>query len=81
MKKQHFHTKLPCQKLLLRQIEYGVHNGTITKNLLLPRTTSFFDTSISAKESAINSSLNIPIAQIVVLFLTASVLFEGVFSQ
>ena len=63
MKKQHFHTKLPCQKLLLRQIEYGVHNGTI------------------AKESAINSSLNIPIAQIVVLFLTASVLFEGVFSQ
>ena len=27
MEVQHFHTKLPCQKLMLRQIERGVQNG------------------------------------------------------
>ena len=27
-----FHTKLPCQKPMLRQIEWGVQNGPITKD-------------------------------------------------
>ena len=42
MKAQHFHTKLPCQKSMLRQIECGVHNGPITKDGLLLLTTSLF---------------------------------------
>ena len=29
---QHFHTKLLCQKPVLRQIECGVPNGSIAKN-------------------------------------------------
>ena len=42
MKAQHFHTKLPYQKLMLRQIEWGVQNGPITMNGVLPAITSFF---------------------------------------
>ena len=42
MEAQHFHTKLPCQKQMLRQIESGVQVGPTTKNVLLPLTTSFF---------------------------------------
>ena len=36
------HTELTCQNPILRQIEWGVQNGPITKNGLLPLTTSFF---------------------------------------
>ena len=32
MKAQQFHTKLPCQKPMLSQIEWGVQNEPITKN-------------------------------------------------
>ena len=32
LKTQHFHTKLLCQKPILRQIECGVQNSPITKN-------------------------------------------------
>ena len=32
----HIHTKLPSQKPMLRQIEWGVQNGPITKNTVLP---------------------------------------------
>ena len=32
LKVQHFHTKLPSQKAVSRQIEWGVQNGPITKN-------------------------------------------------
>ena len=32
LKAQHFHTKVPCQKLIFRQIEWG----TISKNGVLP---------------------------------------------
>ena len=39
---QHFHTKLLCQKPLLRQMEWGVQDGPITKNGVLPVTASFF---------------------------------------
>ena len=42
MKKHHFHTKLPCQKSMLRQIEWWLQNGPITKNGVLPVTTLFF---------------------------------------
>ena len=41
-KLQPFYTKLPCQKPILRQIEWGVQNGPITKDRFLPLTTSFF---------------------------------------
>ena len=37
-----FHTKLSCHKPLLRQIEWGVQNGPITKNGIQPATTLFF---------------------------------------
>ena len=42
LKMHHFHTKLPCQKPMLRQIEWWVHNELITKNGVLPLTTLFF---------------------------------------
>ena len=42
LKPQNFHTKLPCQKPVLRQIEWGVQKGPITKNRVLPVTTLFF---------------------------------------
>ena len=38
----HFDTKLPYQKPMLRQIEWWVQNGPITKNGVLPVTTLFF---------------------------------------
>ena len=37
----HIHTKLPSQKPMLRQIEWGVQNGPITKNTVLPVSTFF----------------------------------------
>ena len=36
-----FHTKLPSQKPMSRQIEWGVQNGPKTKNELSPVTTLF----------------------------------------
>ena len=41
-KAQHFLTNLPYQKPMLRQIEWGVQNGSIKKHGLLPLTTSSF---------------------------------------
>ena len=32
MKTPHFYTELPCQKPMLRQIEWGAQNGPTTKN-------------------------------------------------
>ena len=40
-KYQHFHTKLPCRKPMLRQIGWGVQSGHITKNGVLVLTTLF----------------------------------------
>ena len=37
-----FYTKLPYQKSMLRQMEWRVQNGSITKNGLLPVTTLLF---------------------------------------
>ena len=42
LKTHHFHTKLSCQKPMLRQIEWGVQNGPTTKNGVLPVTALFF---------------------------------------
>ena len=44
LKMQHFHKKLICQRPILRQIEWGVQNGPITKNGVLLLTTFFFET-------------------------------------
>ena len=41
-KTRHFHTKLPYQKSMLRQIEWWLQNGPITKNWVLPATNVFF---------------------------------------
>ena len=38
---QYFNTKLPCQKSMLTQIEWGVQNGPSTKNGDLPATVYF----------------------------------------
>ena len=42
LKTHRFHTKLPCQKPILRQIEWRVQNGPITKDGVLPVTNIFF---------------------------------------
>ena len=42
MKTQHFRTKLHCQKPMSRQIEWGVQNGSVIMNGVLPVTTLFF---------------------------------------
>ena len=42
MKAQHFHAELPSQDPLLRQMEWEVQNGPITKKELLPMATSDF---------------------------------------
>ena len=48
----HFHTKLQYQKPMLRQIEWWVQNGPITKNRVLPVTTlPFWKFSFSLRTS------------------------------
>ena len=42
LKTHHFHTKLPHQKPMIRQIEWWLQNGPIKKNGDLPVTTLFF---------------------------------------
>ena len=42
LKTQHFHTKLLCQKQMLRQIEWRVQSEPITKDGVLPVTNLFF---------------------------------------
>ena len=41
-KAQHFHTIMPCQMPILKQIEWGVQNGPITKNGVWRVTNLFF---------------------------------------
>ena len=43
---QHFHTKLPSQKSLLRKNEWGMQDGPTTKNGVLTVTTLFFQKKI-----------------------------------
>ena len=42
LKTQYFHAKLPCQKPMLRQIEWGVQDGPITLNGDFPVTILVF---------------------------------------
>ena len=42
LKTHHFHSKLLCQKPMLRQIEWRLQNGLITKSGVLPLATLFF---------------------------------------
>ena len=42
LKTHHFHTKLPYQNPMLRQIEWWVQNGPIKKDGVLPVTNLFF---------------------------------------
>ena len=42
LKTQHFHAKMLYQKPMLRKIEYGVQNGRITNEGVLPAATLFF---------------------------------------
>ena len=41
----YFHTKMPCQKPMLRQIEQGEENEPLTKNGVLPLTTNAWKVS------------------------------------
>ena len=43
MNVEHFHTKLPSQRPMLRQIEWVVQNVPITKNGFLPQLRHFFE--------------------------------------
>ena len=51
LKTSHFHTKLPCQKPMLRQIKWWLQNGPIIKNGVLPVTTLFFENFVSVRTS------------------------------
>ena len=42
MKAAKFYTKLSYQQPMLRQIEWGIQNGSISKNETLTRTSSLF---------------------------------------
>ena len=42
LKAHYFHSKLLCQKPMLRQIECRLQNGPITKSGMLPVTTLIF---------------------------------------
>ena len=42
LKTDHFHSKLLCQKPVLRQIEWQLQNEPITKSGVLPEATLFF---------------------------------------
>ena len=78
----HFHKKLPYQKLMLRQIEWWLQNGPLTKDRVLPVTTLFLENFVSVKEPLIKSWFNVQATQmlIFVLFARARVLFDTVFS-
>ena len=79
LKTQHFHTKLPCQKPMLRQIEYGVQNGRIAK--LLTNFFIFLENLVSVKEP-LKSWFDVPITQmpIFIFFVRARVFFKGAIS-
>ena len=73
------HSTLSEANIILRQTEWGLQNGPITKNWVSPVTNLFFrkfcfSLWILCKE------LNVPITQIFILFEIVWVLFEGTFS-
>ena len=66
---------------MLRQIERWLQNGPIA-NGDLPVTALFFENFVSVSEPFINSWLDAPATEIpiIVLFISAGVLFDGTFS-
>ena len=48
---------------MLRQIEWGVRNGPITKNEVLPVTTFLFENFASVQDLLIMSLFDVPITQ------------------
>ena len=48
---------------MLRQIEWGVQNGPITKNEVLPVTTFLFENFASVQDLLIMSLFDVPITQ------------------
>ena len=83
MKEQHFHAKLLYQKPMLRQIECGIQNGSITKNGLLPLTALLFWKFDLSLWTSYKYCFKVPVAEIYIfiLFVRALALFEDVFSQ
>ena len=75
MKAHFLYTNIFCQKPILRQIVWGVENGSIINNWLLLLITSFFLKIYFVYEPLINSWLNVTITQmyIFILFESASV--------
>ena len=50
LKTHHCHSKLLCQKPMLRQIEWRLQNGHITESGVLPVTALFFRKSVPVLE-------------------------------
>ena len=83
LKTHHFHTKLSCQKPMLRQIEWGVQNRLLTKNGVLPVTTLFFRKfclNLRTSYEELIWCTNTTQMAIFMLFESVGVLFEGAFS-
>ena len=82
LKKHYFHAKLPCQKPMLGQIEWGVKKGSITKNAVLPLTTLFFwkfNFSIRTSNKQLISRTNFPNAHIHIFRKRLSFVWRRVF--
>ena len=82
MKTHHFHTKLPYQKPMLRQIDWWGQNGPITKKRILSVITLFVWIFIFSLKPLIKNWSDVPTTQMSVflLFVSAAVLFDGAFS-
>ena len=78
----YFHTKVPYQKPILRQIEWWVQNGFLTDKGVLPVTNLLFWKFNLVQEPLIENWFDVPPTQmpISVLFVDAGVLFGGAFS-
>ena len=79
LKTHHFHTKLPYQRPMLRQIKWWLQNEPVKKNGVLPASTSFFWKFCSSIRTSIKTWLVVPANQmpLFVLFVSAGVSFDG----
>ena len=75
----YIHTKLSCQKSILRQMERGVQNGSIVKNFCLLVNTSFFWIFFQFKNLLLKNWFDLPTTEMpmFILFISAEVLYEG----
>ena len=82
LKTHHFHSKLSHQKSILRQTEWWVWNGPVSKNEVLLVTTLFiWKFCFSLRASNKESWFDVPATQmpIFIVFVSARVLFDSVF--